>query len=330
MPPRCATHYDRAFGRMSEQNCRDAEMGTEFCGMRTRGLLERPTCQVHLSSEALDWTSISVSYQTEAPFNAVAKASPHHLLVFHLTGPARLRSRSGPRQLERVVPAGGIGFLPAFNDVEIDLRDTIRTLHIALPNRVLEELEPLSTHGSLTSTMLEPLCGERDDLLMQLGIEVWHAAQCRDSRSSLYADELARSIAARLIWLNRSRFSANRTEPRGELSRKKMSQIEEFISSHLSEDIKLEDMAQIVGLSSSHFTRQFTKLNGISPYKYVLKCRIENAKQRLRFSRENLVDIALDCGFANQEHFTHVFTRLAGTTPTRFRRSYSSEVLAVA
>lgn len=306
------------------------ETDTRFCANQTRDLLERPTCQVHLSSEALNWTSISVSYQTEAPFKAVAKASPYHLLVFHLTGPARIRTRSGTTQVERIVPAGGIGFLPAYRDIEVDLKATIRTLHVALPNHVLEELEPLCTHGSPASTMLKPLCGERDDLLMQLGIEVWKAAQCHDPCSSLYADELARSIAARLIWLNRSQFLACRAEMRGELSRKKMLLIEEFVNSHLSEDIKLEDLARMVSLSSSHFTRQFTKLNGISPYQYVLRCRIENAKQRLRFSSQNLVDIALDCGFANQEHFTHVFTRLAGTTPARFRRSYSPEVASLA
>lgn len=297
-----------------------------FGASATSGLLERPTCQVHLSSEALDWTSISVSYQTEAPFKAIAKASPHHLLVAHLTGPSRIESGFRGTHVDRLVPAGGIGFWPANNDFEIDLRTTIRTLHVYISQHVLEEVLPVQPHDPATQTMLRQFFGERDDLLMQLCIEVWNAAECRDRYSALYADELARSIAARLIWLNRPSRTIYPPEMRGELSRKKMFKIQEFVIDHLSEDIRLEDLARIAGLSSSHFTRQFTKLNGISPYRYVLKCRIEGAKQLLRFSERHLVDIALDCGFANQEHFTHVFTRLAGITPAKFRREHISGV----
>ncbi len=57
----------------------------------------------------------------------------------------------------------------------------------------------------------------------------------------------------------------------------------------------------------------------ITPHQYVIRRRIERAKQLLKQSDLRIVDIALACGFANQSHFSRHFRRIVGISPKEFR-----------
>jgi AraC family transcriptional regulator len=58
---------------------------------------------------------------------------------------------------------------------------------------------------------------------------------------------------------------------------------------------------------------------GIAPYKYVLQQRVERAKQLLKDEERAIVDIALECGFANQTHLNKHFRKFTGMTPKGYR-----------
>jgi AraC family transcriptional regulator len=103
------------------------------------------------------------------------------------------------------------------------------------------------------------------------------------------------------------------------LSKYKLQQIQEYIHAHLDRDIKLTELAALSGVSHYYFCRQFKRSLGISPYQYVLQQRVERAKQLLKFRDVAISEIALECGFANQSHFTKHFRKLTGITPNRFR-----------
>jgi AraC-like DNA-binding protein len=60
---------------------------------------------------------------------------------------------------------------------------------------------------------------------------------------------------------------------------------------------------------------------GIAPHNWLLTRRIEVAKEQLRSSQLSLSDVALACGFADQSHFTRVFTRMVGVSPGAWRRA---------
>jgi AraC family transcriptional regulator len=75
-------------------------------------------------------------------------------------------------------------------------------------------------------------------------------------------------------------------------------------------------------MSRYRFTRSFTRALGMPPYRYVAKCRIESAKALLRTSRTPLSDIALALGFATPNHFSYVFRKTVGVTPSSYRRTF--------
>ena len=84
--------------------------------------------------------------------------------------------------------------------------------------------------------------------------------------------------------------------------------------------VTIDDLAEEAGVSKFHFARLFHKVTGLSPMQYRMNLRIEQAKARLLLERSrSLVEIAIDCGFADQSHFGRHFKRLVGTTPQRWR-----------
>ena len=82
----------------------------------------------------------------------------------------------------------------------------------------------------------------------------------------------------------------------------------------------LGEIAKTVHLSPFHFHRRFTELFGITPKHFMLDCQIEQAKSELLAREKELADIATQCGFAHQSHFTSRFKQTTGLTPTRWRR----------
>jgi len=93
-----------------------------------------------------------------------------------------------------------------------------------------------------------------------------------------------------------------------------------FIEANLSEKVGPQDLASLARLSTSHFARAFRTTVGKSPYAYLIHRRIERTKQMMLETDLPLVQIALDCGLADQAHFTRLFTRIVGISPAAWRR----------
>jgi transcriptional regulator GlxA family with amidase domain len=94
----------------------------------------------------------------------------------------------------------------------------------------------------------------------------------------------------------------------------------EYIEGNLGTKIGIEEMANAVALSKSHFSRAFKCSLGSSPMAYVAARRVERAKIMMTSTRERLTDIALACGFADQSHLNRYFRRVVGTSPGLWRR----------
>jgi len=97
-----------------------------------------------------------------------------------------------------------------------------------------------------------------------------------------------------------------------------------MIEAQLGERLLIAELASAVRLSPSHFARAFKRSVGCSPHHYMLKRRIERAKEQMRTSDTPLAQIAVECGFSDQSHFTRCFKRCEGETPTAWHRRVAS------
>ena len=98
-------------------------------------------------------------------------------------------------------------------------------------------------------------------------------------------------------------------------------EIREYLDVHYPENISLEQLAYISGCSKSYLVRSFTHTLGISPYRYLQTVRLEKAKDMLQRGKL-AVEVAIDCGFADQSHFSNAFKRFIGLTPNQYRQIF--------
>ena len=87
----------------------------------------------------------------------------------------------------------------------------------------------------------------------------------------------------------------------------------------IEEELTLQEMAECAGLSTTHFSEMFRKSTGESPHQFLLRQRIERAKEMLREAEMRVLDVAVACGFKTQQHFARVFRQIYGASPTAYR-----------
>lgn len=90
-----------------------------------------------------------------------------------------------------------------------------------------------------------------------------------------------------------------------------------FLEAHYMDNIALDDLCKLTGLSKYYLLRSFTKQKGISPYRYLETIRIDQAKKLLEQGVAPL-DAALQTGFTDQSHFSNFFKKLIGLTPKQY------------
>jgi AraC family transcriptional regulator len=94
-----------------------------------------------------------------------------------------------------------------------------------------------------------------------------------------------------------------------------------YIEANLASKLETGDLANVVGLSRSHFSRAFKQSLGLPPMEYVSVRRVERAKTMISSTKERLAEVALACGFADQAHLNRRFRDVIGMSPGRWRRS---------
>jgi AraC family transcriptional regulator len=119
-------------------------------------------------------------------------------------------------------------------------------------------------------------------------------------------------------------FHTSRPPVHGGLAPWQERRAKEMLSSNLEGNVPVATLASECGLSLSYFTRAFRQSTGVPPHRWLLHCRVEKAKRLLRNKTMSLADIAMACGFADQSHFTRVFTAAVGHSPGAMRRLHEA------
>lgn len=95
-----------------------------------------------------------------------------------------------------------------------------------------------------------------------------------------------------------------------------------YISEHYREQIDLDQCAALTHLSPGRFAHLFTKTMSVSPYKFILSMRMDEAKELLLFSSMSINEISEQIGFTDSSYFSRIFRKYTGYSPTSWRSRF--------
>ncbi|MBN9032497.1 MAG: helix-turn-helix transcriptional regulator [Rhizobiales bacterium] len=162
---------------------------------------------------------------------------------------------------------------------------------------------------------LSPDLGCEDPIMMNAARGIGAEIEGQGPLSTLLVESYVATIFVQL--LRRQRYVS--FARKGGLAPASINRVIEKIDEDLTVDLSLAQLAELVGVSIPHFCRAFKQTIGCPPYAFIVRRRIERAKEYLRHSPMPVTDIALACGFSNSSHFSNGFRREVGMTPVAYR-----------
>ncbi|MDA9497841.1 helix-turn-helix domain-containing protein [Bradyrhizobium sp. CCBAU 11357] len=199
------------------------------------------------------------------------------------------------------------------------------SLFFHLPRSALDDMARQSGAGPIGELAYQPGIGHDDPTIRHLGASLLAALRRPDEANQLFVDHMMLALTAHVVT---TYGGLRRAEPvRGGLAPWQVKRACERLESDLHGKLSLEQIAAEFDLSVSHFSRAFRVSTGLPPHQWLLRHRVDTAKQLMTVRDLSLAEIAVSAGFANQSHFTRVFSSLVGISPGTWRRERAATAL---
>ena len=279
-------------------------------------------------SHGLAWGGVEAMRFRPASCEISVPPLSRHLVVVHLGRPIGISQKAdGGRVHERIVVRGDSAVVPAGLASEWRWRDEGKgeadSLHVYLaPALIREAAEGLGVSPDRVEVLGG--LGPRDPWIERVGLALLLELEVGDfPGGGLYAESLARALAVHLLRQRSSLgqgFGAASGEPEGGLPRLALRRATDYMGDNLSGDLALRDIARAAKISPYHFSRLFKESTGLAPHQYVIRQRVEKARELLTGTDLPLHEVASTAGFAHQSHMGRHLKRILGVSPTRLRR----------
>jgi AraC family transcriptional regulator len=275
--------------------------------------------QVLATSESLGWNNATLFIERrEAILDYVGiPYLEDDIFCLHLEGSPRARLRlSDGTSIDQYVGPQAMQLIPRYSEFA-GTQDSASTYALLRLNRqYVSETTAAIQYGDPARIELLPTFYINDPLLYQLGFELCNVVRSANLQDALYAESLTNTLTLCLV-RHYSNGGVVRDLSKSRLTSAQLRMVDEYIHAHLDQKFSVADLAACLKLSVPHFERMFRTTTHRPPYRYVLECRLERARL-LAYSPLSLTEVALQCGFSSQSHFTAQFTRYFGVSPARF------------
>ena len=155
-----------------------------------------------------------------------------------------------------------------------------------------------------------------DPMLNMIAWRLWEVCGAEGRGEALFAEHAVRVVLATLLL----RFSSNSSTKT--LTDWQVQKAQSFMRSRLDQTLRLADIADHVGLSQYHFQRTYKHSTGQTPFQWLTQQRVERAKEMMTEPDCQLIEVAFATGFSSQGHFSTIFRRVTGLTPTSWQREF--------
>lgn len=271
------------------------------------------------SSEAYGWKNILVEEFCQPPGQEKYQNLIEHTLCLSLNRrPSRLSQAIDTRRYSSLFTKGDLSIAPAGSLLLWQWNEDDQYLRIRIASQFLEQVAHETDEISHDRVELLPEFRTQNPQIEQIGMMLLAELKNEGLAGRLYVESLTNVLAVHLL-RNYSTVQTCVTRYDAELSDRQLLQVTDYISDRLADEIKLSDLAQLLGISQFHFSRLFKRSVGVPPHQYLLQQRLERAKHLLKHTELSVMEIALLCGFSSHSHLGKWFRRYTGMPPKAYR-----------
>ena len=270
---------------------------------------------IESSSDTLQWTGLRLEVGRNFGCNMEDVMIDGHHLIFNL-GPSALNfeMRQNSDWVSRCQPPHTFWIMPEGQAFSLRHKEHNHWASAVIDGGYLDSI--LGHHHEL-----KPATNAVDPVLAHL----MHAliARIRDHQGSF--NELDRELMRAFVFTLAKRHGTRAAELKlkGGIAPNQLRSLTNWLATHLDRPLTIETMASIVGLSTAHFSREFKRSMGMTPWGYVVQKRLERAYTLIK-QGEPISSTAQRCGFSDHSHLSRLFKQKFGISPITLVRGLPS------
>jgi AraC family transcriptional regulator len=273
-----------------------------------------------LSRKSMQSGGLIIEHHLETADTIESSPVSQHFIGLCLSDTNRQVTQFEKMEFDGAYRPGDLWLLPAASSSGLwSWESTDEAMMFTINPPLLDEIALASDCANSSGLELQPLVYQHDPQLLSIAQSFKQEMTQGGIASQLYTDALALQFTIHLLRHYTTQSLTPKHYPGG-LSRQQMKYLIDYMQMNLDRTIHLEELATLLNMSQYHFCRLFKRSTGIPPHQFVIRQRVDRAKQLLQKSDRSVLDVAINCGFTDGSHLTRHFRKLTGVTPTAFRQ----------
>jgi AraC family transcriptional regulator len=264
------------------------------------------------------WGHVSIDQRVIPAFENPELISDVHVFVLKIDDqPSHSQWRLNGTWHEHTFVQGDIGIYPAGLVDRMRSKDMRRSIMASIDqSAIAQTCAGFEVPDDFEFRTVLPA---KDDFIKACLIALSQEAQIGYQSGELYGEAITTSLAAHYL-LRYGTRKVKLNEPRGGLSKAALELVTEYMEAHAHERIRLSELAALAHLSPYHFSRLFKVSTGLSPYQYLMRTRVKQARRMMDKGEMTLKEISQRVGFYDASHFSRVFKRVTGVKAVEIAR----------
>lgn len=264
-------------------------------------------------SDVADWNGIFLAHHRQPAWEMPENQLSQHILSINIGATAKVeRVVNGRLQREQFFN-GNVAIYPANVAYTLRWDREAEFILLGIDSALLSQtaVEVLATE----TVELAPILATQDPLIQGMALALKTELESAQVGGRIYVEAIAQTLAIHLLRNYSGSQQLIEIPTTHGLPKHKLQQATDYINDRLEQDLSLSELAALVQMSPFYFARLFKESTGLAPHQFVIRCRVERAKELLMQGHLAIADVATEVGFANQSHLTRHFKRIVGVTP---------------
>jgi len=265
--------------------------------------------------QAASGDSVLKSWTGTSPVMVQPRLDQHYV-VMHLGGAKRVTRRGHGKTLVREVEEGALTLVPAGARFDWVTEGPIAFAHLYLAPGTLDNAvaavagrDPRTVSLRDEVGLVDPVLVPQMRGLLQMAAEGGDGLRFETGLTLLLASLVARGTTA-----------GSMADGPIRLTRARLRRVLDHIEAGLGEELALDGLAEVAGLSKFHFARAFKAETGHTPHAYVMARRMQLARRLLVGTGRSVDEVAQACGYQSHSRFSASFRTMVGVSPSVYRR----------